>query len=99
MKNDNLSKSPVPDDAISTNQGDNTTQQPNNPGANTPTPKIPIPEQAADSELIEKEWVEKAKQIVDHTRNNPYEQQKELSKVKAEYMKKRYNKDIKTSDE
>lgn len=56
------------------------------------------PKHAADADLIEKEWVIKAKQIVEHTKDNPYEQQKALGKFKADYMKKRYNKDIKTSD-
>lgn len=55
---------------------------------------VPTPEEAADSDLIEKEWVMKAKQIVEHTAEDPYKQQEELSKIKADYMKKRYNKDI-----
>lgn len=60
---------------------------------------VSVPSEAADSDLIEKEWVERAKQIVDHTKNDPHEQQKALSRMKADYMKKRYNKDIKVSDE
>jgi len=59
---------------------------------------VGIPEQAEDNDLIEKEWVDKAKKIVEHTSTNPYEQQKALNLVKSEYLKKRYNKDIKTSD-
>lgn len=55
---------------------------------------VHAPESAEDSDLIEKEWVEKAKQIVAHTANDPFTQQEELSKMKADYMKKRYNKDI-----
>ncbi len=54
------------------------------------------PDDASDSDLIEKEWVVKAKDIVQHTQNNPHEQQKAMSKFKADYMKKRHNKDIKT---
>lgn len=57
--------------------------------------EIALPQEAADSDLIEKEWVERAKEIVDHTRDDPYEQQKALAQMKAEYMKKRYNKDVK----
>lgn len=60
-----------------------------------PAINITVPEEASDTDLIEKEWVERAKQIVDHTREDPYEQQKALSQMKADYMKKRYNKDIK----
>ena len=48
--------------------------------------------------LIEKEWVVKAKQIVEKTKDNPYNQNKELTVFKADYMKKRYNKTIKLSE-
>jgi len=50
---------------------------------------------AEDVDLIEKEWVEKAKRIVNNTQGDPYTQNEELSKMKSEYLKKRYNKDIK----
>jgi hypothetical protein len=55
---------------------------------------VPVPGEAADSDLIEKEWVLKAKQIVEHTADDPFRQQEELSKMKADYLKKRYNKDL-----
>lgn len=61
--------------------------------------EVSLPAGAEDSDLIEKEWVEIAKQIVEHTRDDPYEQQRALSQMKADYMKKRYNKDIKISEE
>lgn len=54
--------------------------------------------QAADVDLIEKAWVEKAKAIVQGTYGNPFLQSQELSKMKAEYIKKRYNKDIKVAE-
>lgn len=49
---------------------------------------------ADDSDLIEKEWVAKAKHIVERTRDDPYLQTKEINKMKADYLKKRYAKDI-----
>ena len=52
-----------------------------------------------DVDVIEKEWVARAKAIVDSTRNDPNLQSKELSKFKAEYLKHRFNKDMKLSDE
>lgn len=67
-------------------------------GQPAPIPTVAIPQEAADSDLIEKEWVNKAKQIVEHTKDDPYEQQRVMSKFKADYMKKRYDKDIKVSD-
>lgn len=53
---------------------------------------------ADDNDLIEKEWVLKAKQIVERTKDDPYNQNKELNVFKADYMKKRYNKSIKLSE-
>ena len=50
---------------------------------------------ADDIDLIEKEWVNKAKQIVEDTKHDPYNQNKEIVRLRADYMKKRYNKDIK----
>lgn len=67
-------------------------------GGATPGSGLSNPVQAADSDLIEKEWVIRAKQIVEETRDNPYEQQKAIEKFKAEYMKKRYNKNIRVTE-
>lgn len=53
---------------------------------------------AADINLIEKEWVEKAKQIIAKTRNDPFSQKNEVSKIKADYIHKRFNKPVKTDD-
>lgn len=50
---------------------------------------------ADDADLIEKEWVEKAKQLVEQTKNDPHKQNEVINKFKADYIKKRYNKDIK----
>jgi hypothetical protein len=55
---------------------------------------VATPDVAADNDLIEKEWVLKAKQIVEHTVEDPFKQQEELGKMRADYMKKRYNKDV-----
>lgn len=58
----------------------------------TTTPGSPVLD---DSDKIEKKWVNKARQIVGRTRGDPYRQNEELTVVKAEYMKQRYNKIIK----
>jgi hypothetical protein len=50
---------------------------------------------ADDVDLIEKEWVDKAKAIVEATQDDPRKQKSEISKVKAEYIQKRFNKTIK----
>jgi hypothetical protein len=53
------------------------------------------PNVATDADVIEKEWVDKAKHLVHQTMNDPFKQQQALSQMKAEYIKKRFNKDIK----
>jgi hypothetical protein len=53
---------------------------------------------AADDDLIEKEWVDKAKKIVLETKDNPYSQEEKVSQLQADYLKKRYGKDIKLSN-
>jgi|SRR5665213_1500493 len=74
----------------------------------TPTPTATTPSTAQnstnpavadDKDLIEKEWVNKAKQIVDSTRNDPHKQTKEINLFKADYLKKRYNKELKVVEE
>lgn len=55
--------------------------------------------EAGDVDVIEKAWIDKAKHIVDQTSSDPFEQQKMISKVKADYIKKRFNKDIKIDTE
>lgn len=50
---------------------------------------------AADQDLIESVWVDKAKKIVQETRNDPYLQESKVSQLQADYLKKRYGKDIK----
>lgn len=51
---------------------------------------------ADDVDVIEKEWVDKAKKIVSATRDDPYSQEKQVSKLQADYLMKRYGKQIKT---
>lgn len=56
---------------------------------------MPSPAIANDLDLIEKEWVDKAKAIVAQNRTDPHAQNQQMNYFKADYMKKRYNKDIK----
>jgi hypothetical protein len=57
------------------------------------------PASAADEDLVEKEWIDKAKKIVAQTRDDPYTQEKEVSKLQADYLKKRYGRELKLSSE
>ena len=72
------------------------------------TPAIPIQQQvtntddgqsatpviADDNDVIEKEWVDKAKQIVARTQGDPHAKSNELTGLKKEYIQKRYGKTI-----
>lgn len=49
---------------------------------------------AADEDLIEKEWVDKAKQVISSTKNDPYRREQEVKKLQIEYVQKRYNRTI-----
>ena len=60
---------------------------------------IDSPDLADDVDVIEKEWVDKAKQIVHDSVDDPYRQNHNVSVLKADYMKKRYGKDIKIPDD
>lgn len=53
---------------------------------------------AQNPDHIEREWVDKVKGVVASTRDDPYLQKDQMSKVKAEYIKKRFNKQIKTDE-
>lgn len=51
---------------------------------------------AKESERIEPVWINKAKEIIAQTHDDPYLRKDEMSRVKAEYIQKRFNKQIKT---
>jgi hypothetical protein len=83
-------------------------QQPTPPQVQPPQ-QIPVQDQtssspisaslpAQDADLIEKEWVVRAKSIVAQTQDDPYKQKNEMSKIKADYIKKRFNKTIPVED-
>lgn len=53
---------------------------------------------ADDVDVIEKEWVDKAKQIIEDTKQDPYLQEQEVEKLQQDYMRKRYGKTIKSAE-
>ncbi len=54
--------------------------------------------QAQDSDHIESVWLDKAKDVIARTQDDPYLQKHEMSRVKAEYIQKRFGKQIKTDE-
>lgn len=81
------------------------------PAAPAPNPSQPLPTKISDAPIrdvpiqpddddaLDEEWVNKARDIVARTHNDPYLQSREISKIKAQYIKVRYNKDIKSNDD
>ncbi len=60
---------------------------------------VTTPVVAADDDVIEKEWVNKAKKVINETKGDPYAKEREVSKLQADYMQKRYGKQVKMPDE
>ena len=56
------------------------------------------PLSAKDEDLIEKEWVDRAKKIVEQTSGDPYTREEEVNKLQADYLKKRYDRDVSISE-
>lgn len=72
----------LPSPIVSHTQGD----------ATGPVDDTPIV--AADEDLIEKEWVDKAKQIIVNTKDDPYRREQEIKRLQLDYVRKRYGKEI-----
>lgn len=49
---------------------------------------------ALSDEELDQEWVNKARDIVEQTKSDPFTQSNELHKVRAGYMKARFNKEL-----
>ena len=60
----------------------------------TAAPADDNPLLASDEDLIEREWVDRAKKIIAATRDDPYRREVEIAKLQIDYLKKRYGKDL-----
>lgn len=58
----------------------------------TKTSNMPLV--AKDDDLIEKEWVEKAKQIVTQTKDNPHQREEKVTELHVDYLKKRFGREL-----
>lgn len=61
-----------------------------NDDSSNPTTISDTPSVASDDEVIEKEWVDKAKRVIASTRDDPYRREKEVAELQADYLSKRY---------
>ena len=71
------------------------------PASDVSSPSTPVaddlPMVANDDDLIEKEWVDKAKKIIVDTRDDPYRREQEVGRLQIDYLKKRYGKELGSS--
>ena len=63
------------------------------PSAISNTPLV-----AADEDLIEKEWVDKAKEIIQHTKDDPHKRTQQVNELQRDYLQKRYGKTVGASE-
>lgn len=52
------------------------------------------PAVANDDDLIEKEWVDKAKKIVAETQDDPHKRDEQVNKLQVDYLKKRFGREL-----
>ena len=64
------------------------------PGPNGPPSAVsggaPVPLTAADVDLIEPEWVNKAEEVVMRTAGNPHAEEEAVERLQEQYLKQRY---------
>jgi hypothetical protein len=66
------------------------------PGANpNPAAAPAMPAVAADVDVIEKEWVDKANDTINKTKDDPYREEEEVEALQIDYLKKRYGHEVK----
>ncbi|MDB5179959.1 MAG: hypothetical protein JWN12_591 [Candidatus Saccharibacteria bacterium] len=69
-----------------------------------PAPAVPVqptddsPTVAGDEDVIEKEWVDKAKKIILETKDDPYGRTERVNELQKDYLRKRYSKELGASE-
>ena len=65
------------------------------------SPALPVapPSIAGDVDVIEKEWVDTANQIIEQTKDDPYKEEEAVEALQQDYLKKRYGHDVKKPDD
>jgi hypothetical protein len=55
---------------------------------------VPInPIAAGDEDVIEKEWVDRAKKIIAETKDDPYKREQAVTELQTDYLRKRYGRE------
>jgi len=79
-------------DASAVQSASQATPTVNSPSVTTST--VTSPTTANDDDVIEKEWVDKAKEIILATADDPFTRTNQVNQLQRDYLKKRYNKDV-----
>ena len=85
--------------APAASEGNTAAPLPDAQNAGVPISQQPAPQQDDNSDNLDREWIYKAKEIVEKTKHDPFTESRELSKVKADYLKIRYNKQLKVGED
>ena len=72
--------------------------QPVPPPVTSSQPSSTTPLVAGDEDLIEKEWVDKAKEIIEQTKDDPHARTQKVNELQRDYLQKRYGKVVGASD-
>jgi len=64
------------------------------PAKDDDSSSVLVPMIASDDDLIEKEWVDRAKKIISENRDDPYKQEEAVSELQKDYQKKRYGREM-----
>lgn len=57
------------------------------------------PTAANDDDVIEMEWVHRAKQIIIQTKDSPFAREKAIAELQRDYLMKRYGRQVGASDD
>ncbi len=68
-------------------------------GSSAPSGAVATPAVAADQDVIEPEWVDKAEQVIDATQGDPYAEEAAIESLQVEYLQKRYGHAVKKPDD
>lgn len=64
----------------------------------TVQPITDSPAIAGDEDVIEKEWVDKAKKIIAETKDDPFGRTERVNELQKDYLRKRYSKELGASE-
>lgn len=91
-------KSTAPTDVVVPDVPDVSVTVPTDKTPTKPVSPLTADLDADDSDLIGKQWVERVKVVQNQTHDDPHRQADEMSKVKVDFIQKRFNRSGKLND-